>query len=142
MWLDRIAARLGYTKAAGIPAPGFLRAGLSEWSAEIPDYSIVRNQAELYQRLSWVHIAVTIVAQTAAGTRLAVKTLQNEKTTEITNHPFELLLNHPNPLQSRFEFLEATFGYRALTGNCYWWLNRPRRAVAHPALPDQARARW
>lgn len=112
-------------KAAGdIQAPGFLRVGLHPYMGEIPSRDLPDAQAELYQRLSWVYIAVTITAQTAAGTPFQVKQLTGEKTNAIENHPFELLLKAPNPMQSRFEFLEALIGFRALTGNAYIWLNR------------------
>ena len=35
-----------------------------------------------------------------------------------------MLLDNPNPLMSRFEFMQATFAFLRLVGNCYWWLNR------------------
>lgn len=104
-------------------APDFLRAGLGPWS-DLPGLRLPEAQAELYQRLSWVYVAVSITAQTAASEPLHVKKLVGEKTEHIDNHPFELLLRRPNPLQSRAEFLEALVGYRQLTGNAYIWLNR------------------
>jgi HK97 family phage portal protein len=123
--LDRIAATLGYTKAAVSPAPAHLRADAYEERFNIPDGTLAQNQAELYQRLSWVHIAVSVAAQAAAGVPLSVKQLMGEDRKDIPNHEFERLLNRPNPLQSRFEFLESTYAHRNLTGNYYWWLNRP-----------------
>lgn len=111
------------TKAPKEIAPAFLRAGLGPWS-EVPGLQLPEAQAELYQRLSWVYVAVTITAQAAAGEPFNVKKLAGEKAEHIENHPFELLLRHPNPLQSRMEFLEALVGFRQLTGNAYIWLNR------------------
>jgi HK97 family phage portal protein len=64
------------------------------------------------------------VASRAASTALEVTREIGEESEEIINHPFELLLKRPNPLNSRFEFLEATFLWRLLTGNAYWWLNK------------------
>lgn len=92
---------------------------------DIPDGTLYKTQASLYQRLSWLQIAVSAVARAAATDPLSVKKLVDEKTEAIVNHPFELLLKEPNPLQSRFEFLESTFSYLPLTGNAYWWLNKP-----------------
>ena len=107
--LDNIASRLGYFKTMDVddPAPWLLAtAGAEKYS--MPTGELWRNQAELYQRLSWVQIAVSTVSQSVAGVPFSVKTLVDEEEQEITNHPFELLLNKPNPLMSRFEFLEAT----------------------------------
>jgi HK97 family phage portal protein len=69
-------------------------------------------------------VAVTVTSQTAAGAPFGVFTLDGEKKREVENHPFELLLQHPNPMQSRFEFMEAMIGFREITGNAYVWLNR------------------
>lgn len=99
----------------------------------MPDLRLPEAQAELYQRLSWVHIAVRTIADAAAVQPLAVKRLQGEDTEDIDAHPFEELLRRPNPLQSRSELLYATVAYRALTGNAYWWINRP----SQNAPPDE-----
>src|SRR5690606_8442929 len=95
-WSDR-------AKAPKEIAPAFLRTGLGPWS-DVPGLQLPEAQAELYQRLSWVYVAVTITAQTAAGEPFNVKQLVGERSKHIENHPFELLLRHPNPLQSRMEF--------------------------------------
>jgi len=110
------------------PAPAFLRAGIG-YNADLPGLELPQAQAELYQRLSWVQIAVSITGQTAAGAPFSVMSLKGEKTEAIENHPFELLLRRPNPLQSRMEFIEALIGYRKLTGNAYIWLNRATATV-------------
>jgi HK97 family phage portal protein len=92
--------------------------------ANLPGLDLPSAQLELYRRLSWVYNAVTITARTAAGTPFGVKKWKGEKKEDIDNHPFEQLLRRPNPLQSRFEFLEALVGFWQLTGNAYIWLNR------------------
>lgn len=102
-------------------------ASAERWS--IPqDGHLYRRQAELYQRLSWVQIAVSIPARMVATVPFNVKQYQGEKLTDIPNHDFERLLAKPNPLQSRFEFLEMLYSYRRLTGNAYIWLNRASEA--------------
>ena len=123
--IDRIARRLGYVKATNNAWPATLLAQADAGRFQIPDGSLAATQAELYQRLSWVFTAVNTVAQAAATTNFQVYRLENERQLEIVNHPFELLLQHPNPLQSRYELLKATFSYWLLTGKAYWWLNRP-----------------
>lgn len=100
---------------------------------DIPDPGMYQSQAELYKRLSWVMSAVSIASETATLQPLSVNRMVGEETEAIPNHDFEKLLLRPNPLQSRFEFLQSTFGYRKLTGNAYWWLNKPGGENAAPA---------
>ncbi len=124
-WIDRLAARLGYAKTATISdSPEWLQRTGEAQRFSVPEYWLPSNQLELYQRLSWVAIAVGAVAASAATTVLSVKQLEGEEESDIVNHPLELLLQRPNPLMSRYELLEATFAHRLLTGNAYWWLNR------------------
>jgi len=121
--IDRLAFVLGYTKAAAPTYPAWMLEGVQPWTDQV-SLDVTKNQLELMQKLSWVYNAVTIRAQTAAATTFNVKQRAGADEKDIDNHPFELLLEHPNPMQSRFEFLEAVFGFRALAGNAYIWLNR------------------
>lgn len=130
--IDRLAARFGYRKADAVQAD-WLQATADSEKWNLPDRSMPMAQAELYLRLSWVQAAVAGVARTAATTTFSVSSLSGEKTEAIENHPFELLLRRPNPMQSRFEFLEATMSFYALTGNAYWWLSRANEK----AEPDE-----
>lgn len=92
----------------------------------IPDPSVYGNQADLYRKLSWVLLAIDLIASAGALTPFSVKRVVTDKEPkDIPNHPFELLLDRPNELDSRFEFLYATIAFWKLTGNAYWWLNRP-----------------
>lgn len=123
--LDNIARTLGYTKTQPIQRPTSWQ--LAQAAGElysVPEITLPQAQAELYQRLTWVQMAVHAVASMAATSALNVKRLEGEDEVDIPNHPFETLLGAPNPLQSRYEFLESIFAYRALTGNAYVWLNR------------------
>lgn len=123
---DTLFNRLGYERKTQEIAnpPGHLLAHAGAAQYEIPDYDLAEHQADLYRRLSWVHIAVSMVAKSCATTAFEVKKLIGEDEEDIPNHPFELLLKKPNPLMSRFEFLEATIAFYKLTGNSYWWINR------------------
>ncbi len=121
--LDSVASWLGYRKADQVQAD-WLRMTAEDQMYRTPDHTMPTAQLELYQRLSWVQIAVSSVASMAATVPFGVSELKGEKTNAIDNHPFELRLRRPNPLMSRFELIEATLSYRALTGNAYWWLNR------------------
>lgn len=100
----------------------------------LPDPSVYEHQAELFRRLSWVVQAVDITAAAGALTPFSVARLVSGKEPkDIPNHPFEMLLQHPNPLDSRFEFLYATIALWMLNGNAYWWLNRSSK----DAPPDE-----
>lgn len=121
--LDTLLSKIGYTKAARPEYPDWTlaRAGVEQWT--IPDGSTYERQAELYRLVSWIQIAVSIPSQIAALTPLNVMKVEGEKLVDVPNHPLEMLLMNPNPLQSRSEFLVASFLFRLLTGNCYWYVN-------------------
>lgn len=126
--LDRIAQRFGYTKVDERQPDvrqtpiGALAAGQT-WGPQPQAYD-VEDQQTLYRTLSWIYVAVSHVAEQAAGQDFDVLQVKGEERIDVPNHPFEMLLSRPNELQSRFEFLVATFSYYSLTGNAYWWLNR------------------
>lgn len=120
--LTKFGALKATVDAAQMPDWMLRRAQAAAW--DMPDPGVYQNQASLYGRLSWVYSAVSIVGQTCALQDVNIKRLRGEKTKDIDNHPFELLLSKPNPLQSRFEFLRDTVSYSAINGNSYWWLNR------------------
>lgn len=131
---DRIANWFGYTKTATIEkAPQWVSLTAAAEQYSIPDRALPEAQLELYKRLSWVQIAVSQVAAQAAIVPFRVMQRKGEKTEAIENHPFELLLDRPNPMMSRFEFMEATKAYYALTGQSFWWLNRANENAA----PDE-----
>lgn len=131
---DRLAATFGYTKTQAITSPPawLVAEGASE-QFNIPDRHLPEAQLELYQRLSWVQIAVYQVAAMAATSAFGILQLQGEKKRKVENHPFELLLQRPNPLMSSFELTFSTFADYDLTGSAYWWLNR----ASPTATPDE-----
>jgi len=108
--------------------PTFERWQLETAEAEkftLPDPSVYGNQADLYRKLSWVMLAVDLVASAGALTPFDVLRVSSEKEPkDIPNHEFELLLSRPNDMDSRYEFLYATIAFFKLTGNAYWWLNK------------------
>ena len=142
-FIDSLANRLGYSKRPALvdpahfalysPAktelpdkpPGWLlhTAAAEQWT--MPDPSQAQGQSALYRRLSWVQAAVGSVANFAATVPFEVKQRQGKKKVDIDNHPFEVLLSRPNPLQSRLEFLVEVFSYFRITGNTYIWRNQP-----------------
>lgn len=132
--LERVASRFGYYKAEQQQVNAdWLRATVDAERYNQHDATTAERQLTLYQKLSYVQSVVSAIARTAAVTSFNVSELDGEKTESIENHPFELKLRRPNPLMSRYELLEATVSYYALTGNAYWWLNRK----SDTAEPDE-----
>lgn len=122
--LARFLKRMGYTKASVAAPSRWLTATAQEEQYMLPTRDNYESQLELYEKLTWVQIAVGAVARIAASTALEVVRMEGEDDVSVPNHPFEVLLQSPNPLVSRFELLQATISYLCLTGNAYWWLNR------------------
>lgn len=123
--IDTLAKRMGYSKTRPVE-------NISPWARHyaegevfnMPDPSVYGVQADYYRKMSWIASAVEIRAQSCASVEFDVYQVSGEDESAIINHEFEQLLFKPNPLESRFEFLEAWFSYRILTGNGYAWLNR------------------
>lgn len=106
------------------------------------------TQGQVYSQSPWVYMAVNRIAEAGALVPLHVRQRRGETAIEIERHPFEDLLEHPNPFLSRFELLEQTLGMLELTGNAYWlligsaeglpaeiWPLRPDRVTI---VPDEA----
>lgn len=108
---------------------GWLSAEAEHERFNQPDYSVYESQSNLYRTLSWVQMAISFTANAAASVNYSVKQLAGEDEKDIPNHPFELLLGKPNPLNSRSEFLSAVFSYRLINGNAYIWLNKPNESA-------------
>jgi HK97 family phage portal protein len=121
-----IAARLGYIKAdEAQQLPSWASLYGDAYEHVYPDPGQERGQYGYYSGSAAVWSAVNAVARTAATTAFAVKRRKpGEELVDIPSHPFELLLQRPNPYHSRYRLLEATFAYLAITGNAYWFLNR------------------
>lgn len=99
-------------------------AGVEKW--EMPDSGLYRNQAELYRRLPDFAIAVNMIMNVGALVEWEVKrNVEGEEPKEVDNHPLELLLRAPNPIQSGLELMQDTLGFFMIARNCYWWYNRP-----------------
>jgi phage portal protein BeeE len=89
---------------------------------EWPDYSKLDKQLGLYKKLSSLYTAVKVIATIGAPVKQQVKRKQGEEKIAIPNHPLELLLDLPNPINSGYAFMRNTLRYLAM-GRAYWWLN-------------------
>lgn len=124
-FFDRLLDSFGLTRKAhdsALPAWAQEYAETQRWT--LPDASLYTTQATLYQKLTWIATAIDRVAEAAGVVSFDVKKRRGEDTDDIPNHPFETLLQDPNPLQSRFEFMRDAVSYYKLTGNVYIYLNR------------------
>lgn len=132
--LDTLAARLGYTKAQ--PAqqvPGEMLSVAAGFRWDMPSAMVAERQMQLYQLVTWIATAIDIPAGMAADGKFKVQRIAGEPDgpddEEIANHPFELLLDRPNPGQSRNEFIRDAYTMFKATGNLYLFNNAPSEAV-------------
>jgi len=120
-----LATRLAYkadgedSEAWGRMMSEIGRRGSYSW----PDLGKYHEQAGWYAKSPPLYAAVTKIAQTAAIINLHVSEIVDGKRTVDPNHAINQLLRKPNTWQSQFELIEGTFGYKALNGNAYWFLN-------------------
>src|SRR3990167_5333669 len=77
----------------------------------------LKDFLELYQIHPWVYSAVTAISTAAAGVPYQVL---DGKEKEVKYEEICSTLCNPNPHQVWFEFIEQTFIYLELTGNCFW----------------------
>jgi hypothetical protein len=127
--VDRVAElqrQLETVKARLAKYPAWALETADVYSHNLVDTSVLEAQADLMRKLSWVNIAVTFKANSGAAQGAGVYTRKGENKEAVENHPFELLLDHPqfDTGYSRHELLFDTFAYYALNGNAYWWLNK------------------
>lgn len=104
--------------------PSFYLADAESHRYQPSDFSKFEKQAELYNKLSWVNVAVTQIATIGAGVTMNVKKLEKEKETDIVNHDFERLMRRPNEVDSGYEFLFNTLAYLTISRRAFWWLNK------------------
>jgi phage portal protein BeeE len=110
--IDKFINRVidNYIKAQGGDSPpGFLVDTADHERYNTGDPSLTEDQLEAYQRLTWVADAVGYPSRFAASMSIDVFQRKGEDKEEIKNHPFEILLQQPNPNQSRFTLFESTF---------------------------------
>lgn len=99
---------------------------------EFPDYSKLDKQLGLYKKLSSLNTAVSVISTIGAPVKQQVKERQGEEKKNIPNHPLEVRLEFPNPINSGYAFMRNTLRYLVM-GRAYWWLN----ATAPNAEPSE-----
>ncbi|MBK8138058.1 MAG: phage portal protein [Chloroflexi bacterium] len=105
------------------PNPFRLRRALPAASElPLPVFPAEPRDLDAYAGSSWVYVAVSRIAEAGALVPLRVYKRAGEGQVSVENHPFELLLERPNPFLSGFELLEQTLGFLELAGSAYWYL--------------------
>ncbi len=115
------------------PLSSWLSTEAREQKHRMPSLDSMAEQQRAYALSDLVSSAVSHIANQVATTGFNVEMKVDETTEGIINHPFELLLDKPNPAESRMEFLARTASDMLLTGNSYWWLNKENEK----AEPDE-----
>lgn len=79
------------------------------------DYKYTDLADEGYLQNAIVYRCVNEISKGASAVPIDIYSGDNK----LENHPLLRLLDRPNPLQSRAEFISALSGYLLLSGNCY-----------------------
>lgn len=74
---------------------------------------------EGYMANSIAHACIREISGAAAGVPLALFRQRGSKVEEVESHGILELLDHPNPMQGRFAFIEALIAFLYLSGNTF-----------------------
>jgi HK97 family phage portal protein len=100
------------------------------------DYSSLVREG--YGKNSVVFACIKEISHAAAGVNwLLYQRLADGGRKEIGVHPLLHLIDRPNPLQGRFEFLETFFGYLYLSGNSYLEMVGPGSSEHEGSTPRE-----
>lgn len=72
-----------------------------------------------YSKNSAVYTAISKITTACKGIEWSAYTRSGNKLTEVETHEVLTLLNKPNPLQDRAQFIEALVGFYEIAGNAY-----------------------
>lgn len=141
--IDNILNRLGFVnkeevykamediKAAVQNPPAWLRAQAEFDELQPLNMTIPKTQSLMYSKLSYISTAISHVAEQGAIVPFEVfQQVEGEEKETIPSHPFEILLQRPNPTESRMEIFNTTVANYKLTGNGFWWMNKANEFAA------------
>lgn len=93
------------------------------------DVPLIRGDLYTYltsfQKMLWVFVGVNTIAFNAALVPGKIFEKHRNKLIEVHDHPLLELLENPNNIHTEYEILLKTFAFTELTGNCYWFLEKP-----------------
>ena len=118
------------------PAPLFPEppAGLERFGASWTD-----NPDEQTRHLKhWVYVAIRAVRDRVAAAKVRLLAFHDGEWRPVTRHPFHDLLDHVNPLHTRWHLWASTAEFLELTGNAYWHVLRDGLGVPREIWPLHA----
>jgi phage portal protein BeeE len=127
-FLGNALMRMGFMKAENLPRWLLQESEALRWT--MPDPQVYANQADLYRRSQPLGTVVDAIVNACVEADMDI---EDGNGMEDDSHPFMQLLSHPNPYDSRVEYLRAKWSWRIICGNSYEWLNRPNANAA----PDE-----
>ena len=83
----------------------------------------------------WVYVAVRAVRDRVAAARLRLSVFQGGQWRPVERHPFLDLLDHVNPVHTRWDLWAATAEFLELTGNAYWYVVADRLGTPREIWP-------
>ena len=82
-----------------------------------------------YGQVGWVFACVSRISSAVAETKWRLYTDEQDKTTEVTQHPLLDLFHYVNKFHTGLEMLEQTQTYIDLTGEVFWLVIRDRSNI-------------
>lgn len=123
--IDRIASVLGYQKAVQYAEPSILSTmARGSASSPRPTQATLPDYLGRYADEAWVYSSVRIIQTKGAEVPLRVYKVVDGKEQVQAEHPLQKLLDEVNPFMDGYGLREATHGYKELTGNAIWLLDR------------------
>ncbi len=86
----------------------------------IPPGLNYQRYLEIYGEVGWLFAAVSLIANTASSAEwTAYQRLGRGKTKDLDDHIILDLLDHPNPFQTRYQFMLLLYSYLGLVGEAF-----------------------
>ncbi|MCH8312871.1 MAG: phage portal protein [Nitrospinae bacterium] len=125
-WIKNIA-----TKQSAVSRALTLFLPLDQGVSTRADYATLAKEG--FTQNSVVFACIKEIAGAAAGVDwLLYQRLADGGRKEILSHPLLNLIQRPNPLQGKFEFIESAIGYLYVSGNAYLEMVGPTGEVSSP----------
>jgi len=129
--------RYAYVKARlKKTAPGYIGAEVSAQKMGLYSSSDEFNQwlsglsqeklQKLYLTISWIYSSIEIIARETSSTPAHVRQRINDrKSVDVSRHPFELLIEHPNDFMTKTFLMRYTIYWLSLSDRGAFWFLAP-----------------
>ena len=99
-------------------------------SMAIPPGLNYQRYLELYGEVGWLFGAISLIANSVAAVEWsAYQELKRGETKDLDDHPILDLLDHPNPFQTKYQFMLLLQTYLGLIGEAFIVLNFSRLRI-------------